>query len=61
VSRPPRLTTLVTGLALVGLGVLLELEATGRLTLRFAYLGPVVVALLGAVLLASGLQSRGRG
>jgi hypothetical protein len=61
VTRPPHLTALVTGLALIVMGVLLELEASGKLTLQFAYLGPVVVAVLGAVLLASGLQSRGRG
>ena len=59
--RPPRLTALVTGLTLVALGVLLELQASGRLTLRFAYLGPAVVVVLGATLLASGLQGRGRG
>jgi hypothetical protein len=61
VRRPPRLTAIVAGLGLVALGVLLELDAAGTLTLRFAYLGPAVVVVLGATLLASGLQGRNRG
>jgi hypothetical protein len=61
VRRPPQLTALVAGLGLVALGVLLELQASGTLTLRFAYLGPVVVVVLGATLLASGLKGRDRG
>jgi hypothetical protein len=60
-NRPPSLTAIVAGIGVLALGVLLELEATGRLTLHFAYLGPVVVVVLGAVLLASGLESRGGG
>lgn len=59
--RAPRLTTLVAGLALLAIGVLLELEARGSVSLGFAYMGPLVVATLGAVLLASGLESRRRG
>jgi hypothetical protein len=51
----------VAGLALVALGVLLVLDAQGRIDLGFAYLGPSVLAVLGAILLAGGLASRGRG
>jgi hypothetical protein len=60
-TRRPSLTAAVAGLALVVVGVLLELEAAGRLTLHFAYLGPVLVVVIGAILLASGIESRGRG
>jgi hypothetical protein len=59
--RTPHLSALVTGLALIALGVLLELEAGGRLMLGFAYAGPIVVVALGAILLAGGLEGRGRG
>jgi hypothetical protein len=59
--RGPSLATLVAGLALVALGVLLVLDAQGRIDLGFAYLGPSLLAALGAILLAGGLAGRGRG
>lgn len=59
-TRPPNVTALVAGVALVVLGVLLVLDADGSIDLRFAYTAPVVLAALGAILLASGLQTRGR-
>lgn len=54
------ITALVGGLVVIVLGILLVLEAAGDLTLRFAYAGPLLVAGLGAVLLASGLRARSR-
>jgi hypothetical protein len=55
--RPePDLTSLVAGVAVTALGVLLLLDATGGLELRFAVLGPALCAALGAILLASGLS-----
>jgi hypothetical protein len=59
--RSPNVTSLMTGLALIVLGVLLVLDAGGSLDLGFAYTLPVLVGALGAILLAGGLASRGRG
>jgi hypothetical protein len=55
------MTALMTGIALVALGVLLVLDADGSIDLGFAYMAPILVGALGAVLLAGGLASRGRG
>jgi len=46
---------LVAGICVAGLGVLLLLDASDTLDLRFAVLGPAVCAALGAILLASGM------
>lgn len=54
----PRPCALVAGLALVALGALLLLDATGILALGFAWLAPVVCGVLGATLLAAGLARR---
>ena len=54
----PDAPTLVAGLGLVGLGVLLLLDGSGTLDLRFAVVGPVLCAVVGAVLLATGLSRR---
>jgi hypothetical protein len=59
--RSPNVTVLLTGLAVLVLGVLLVLDADGAVDLRFAYMAPVLVGALGAILLASGLVGRGRG
>jgi hypothetical protein len=59
--RPRSLTVLLTGLAVLVLGVLLVLDAGGTIDLRFAYMAPVLVGALGAILLAGGVASRGRG
>jgi hypothetical protein len=59
--RPPSVTVLFTGIAVLVLGVLLVLDANGTIDLRFAYTAPVLVGAFGAVLLASGLASRRRG
>ncbi len=59
-SRSPNVTALVAGLAVIALGALVVISAGGNLDLGFAYMGPALVAALGAVLLASGLAARGR-
>lgn len=56
----PNVTVLLTGVAVLALGVLLVLDADGAIDLRFAYMAPVLVGGLGAILLASGLVSRRR-
>jgi hypothetical protein len=57
--RSPNVTVLLTGVAVFALGVLLVLDADGTIDLRFAYMAPVLVGALGAILLASGLVGRG--
>jgi hypothetical protein len=59
--RSPNVTVLLTGVAVFVLGVLLVLDADGTIDLRFAYMAPVLVGALGAILLTSGLVGRGRG
>jgi hypothetical protein len=58
---PDRLdpVALVAGLALIGFGVVLLLDATGEIHLRFAALAPIAAFMVGATLLASGLSRRG--
>lgn len=58
-SRELDLPSLVAGLAIVVLGGVLLLDRLDVLTLRFAALGPLACAVLGAVLLATGLVRRG--
>ena len=48
--------SLVAGLAICGLGVLLLLDRTGVIELRFGFTLPAVLACLGAILLAAGLE-----
>jgi hypothetical protein len=55
VSRRADITSLVSGVCVIALGVLLLLDANGTLDLSFAVLGPVACASLGAMLLASGM------
>ena len=50
--------SLVAGLAVLGLGGVLMLDAAGAFDLRFATLAPIACAAVGAILLAAGL-SRG--
>ncbi|HEX3173912.1 MAG TPA: hypothetical protein VHQ43_06815 [Solirubrobacterales bacterium] len=59
-SRSPNVTSLVAGLALIVLGALVVMDADGSLDLGFAYMGPALVAVLGVILLASGLVARAR-
>ncbi len=60
-TRPPNVTVLMTGIAVLALGVLLVLDAGGIIDLDFAYTAPVLVGALGAILLASGLSRRRHG
>jgi hypothetical protein len=54
------LTSFVAGLALMGLGGLLLLDRLDVLDLRFGYLWPALLAVLGAILVAAGLGYRER-
>jgi hypothetical protein len=51
--------SLVAGLALAAFGGVLMLDATGTLDLRFGAIVPITLAVLGTILLASGLSRRG--
>jgi hypothetical protein len=55
VRRSADPTSLVAGIAVLALGVLLLLDATGTLELRFGVLAPAACAAMGAILLASGM------
>ncbi len=48
--------SLVAGLAVCGLGAVLLLDRTGVIDLRFAYGLPLILACVGAILLAWGLD-----
>jgi hypothetical protein len=50
------LVSLIAGLAVCGLGVLLLLDRTGTLDLRFNYAAPAVLTAVGLVLLVSGFS-----
>ena len=54
--RRPDRVSLVAGLAICGLGFLLLLDRSGVIELRFAYGLPAVLACVGAILLAAGLE-----
>jgi hypothetical protein len=56
--RRPDPASLVAGLGLLILGGLLLADRLGALDLRFAALAPLACALVGAILLASGLDRR---
>jgi hypothetical protein len=55
----PDIASLVAGIAVVALGILLLLDATGAVELEFAVLAPVACAATGAILLARGLTRSG--
>jgi hypothetical protein len=55
VRRSPDLTSVVAGIAVLALGLLLLLDASGTFDLRFGVLAPAACAALGAILLASGM------
>jgi hypothetical protein len=57
VSRPD-VPTLVAGVAIATLGALVLADERGGLDLRFGWLGPACLAVVGAILLASGLGRR---
>jgi hypothetical protein len=54
----PDAPTLVAGLVVAALGVLLLADQLGGLDLRFALAAPACLAVIGAILLASGLSRR---
>jgi len=49
-------TSLVAGLVTIGLGVLLLVDQLGAIDLGFGYTPSAVLAGLGAILVASGLE-----
>ena len=54
----PDLSSIVAGIAVLALGAVLLLDATGLIELSFGLLAPVACAAAGAILLASGLTRR---
>ena len=52
--------SIVAGLAVGGLGVVLLLDQTGLIELRFGYALPAILACVGVILLAAGLDGRRR-
>lgn len=56
--RRPDPVTLVAGLALAAYGAVLLLDNADVLDLRFGVIAPITCALVGAILLASGLSRR---
>lgn len=54
IGRADRVS-LVAGLALVGLGVVLLLDQEGTIDLSLGALGAIVAAILGVILIVSGL------
>ncbi len=52
------LTALVGGVALLIVGLFLLLDSTGELRLTVEWAGPLILAAIGATLLASGLRDR---
>lgn len=57
-ARRADIPSLVAGVAILLLGAVLLLDHLDVLDLRFAALGPLACAALGAVLLATGLARR---
>jgi hypothetical protein len=51
-------TSLVAGLAITAVAVVLLLDRAGAIDVRFDYTGPLVIAAVGAILLAAGLEGR---
>jgi hypothetical protein len=56
--RRPDVPSLVAGLAIIVFGAALLLDRAGALNLRFDAFAPLACALIGAILLASGLARR---
>jgi hypothetical protein len=48
--------SIVAGLAICGLGVVLLLDRTGVIEMQFGYGLPAILACVGAILLAAGLE-----
>jgi hypothetical protein len=58
--REPHLTSLVAGLALIAFGIALLLDTLGVVEISRGAVAPALLALVGAVLLASGVRDRRR-
>ena len=58
-GRRPDPLSLVAGLALIAFGIVLLLHGTGTLELHFDTMAPMAFAVVGAILLTSGLSRRG--
>jgi hypothetical protein len=56
--RSPDLPSLVGGLALTAVGVVLLLDRSDAIDLRFATFAPIAFAAMGAILVALGLSRR---
>lgn len=57
-TRRADVAGLVSGLAIAALGLVLLLDALGEWRLGFGALAPVLLAVVGAILLAGGLSRR---
>ena len=57
-TRQLRIPTLIGGIAVILFGVWILLDANDVVDLSFAALGPALIATLGAMLLARGLEDR---
>jgi hypothetical protein len=59
--KPERLdiVSLVAGVAIAALGIAVLLDRTGVVDMGFAELAPIALAVMGAILLASGLTRAG--
>jgi hypothetical protein len=57
-AKRPDVPTLVAGLSLLVLGGLLALHSQGAIELTLGVLAPIACAVVGAVLLSSGLSRR---
>jgi hypothetical protein len=57
-DRRPDLASLVSGLAVVLVGILLLLDDSDAIDLSFALFAPVACAATGAILVAAGLSRR---
>jgi len=56
--RSPDVPALVAGVALLGFGGVLLLDALGEVQLTFGSMAPIACAVMGATLLALGLSRR---
>lgn len=58
-AKPRDIASIVAGALLAAFGVVLLLDASGDVNLRFSGLAPMALLLIGGPLLASGLTRRG--
>ena len=56
--RRPDVPSLVGGMVLIAFGVVLMLDRTGTVDLRFGAFAPIALAAVGAILLALGFSRR---